>query len=234
MSALTADVLLGGMLVARHRAFVLGMFLAAVLLAIAASAGDSGVVRRTLFIVSGTLGAVAGTQLTGPAAALFAVRRCAALRWIPPCGRLLGGFAVTSPAVLIGLVVLARSGVGPAAVAGWALLALLYLGVWMAVAAGIAPLIGEAAAGVLSIMLVWLGGTAPSGVHQLLASAPYLQRPAVVAWNLLPLGWRVERAAAGGVADPLVLGAWLCGGLLLAAWSVDWVFLRDRSSTVRR
>jgi hypothetical protein len=234
MSALIADSLLGVMLVARHRAFVLGLLLAGALLAVAATAGDPGVVRRTLFVVVGTLGALAGTQLTGPAAAHFALRRSAAPWWIPPVGRLLGGLTVTCPVVAIGLVVLLRAGLQPAALVQSALLALLYLGAWMAVVAGAAPLIGEAAAGTLSVLLVWVGGITPSGVQQLLAGAPYLQRPAVLAWNVLPLGWRAERATAGGATDPLLLGAWVVVGLLVAAWGCDWVVVRDPAGATRR
>jgi hypothetical protein len=136
--------------------------------------------------------------------------------------------------VVIGLVVLVRAGGQPEALAGSALLATLFLGAWMAVVAGAAPLLGEAAAGVLSVLLVWIGGITPSAVHQLLTGAPYLQRPAVLAWNVLPLGWRVERATAGGAADLVLLGAWVVAGILVAAWGADWVVLRLPAGADRR
>jgi hypothetical protein len=130
--------------------------------------------------------------------------------------------------------VLLRAGVPPTALAQSALVALLFLSAWMAVAAGAAPLIGEAAAGFLSVLLVWIGGITPSSVQQLLAGAPYLQRPVVLAWNVLPLGWRAERATAGGATDPLLLGAWVVAGILVAAWGSDWVVLRDPAGATRR
>jgi hypothetical protein len=203
-------------------------------LAIAATGDDPDVARRTLCVAAGTLGALTGTRLTAPAAALFALRRSAAPWWIPPVGRLLGGLVVSSPVLLIGIGVLVRVGAEPVMVGRSALLASLFLGAWTALAAAVAPVIGEAAAGALCLLLVWLGGIAPSAVHQLLAGAPYLQRPAVLAWNVLPLGWRVERAVAGGAGDPLMLGAWLLAGLLIAAWVTEWVFLRDPAGGVAR
>jgi hypothetical protein len=226
MQALTAEVVLGARLVVRHRSFRFAVALALALLAAAATSDSVTVERHAVFVVAGTLGAASGIRLTAPGAALSAIRRAAADWWVPPVGRLLGALAVTAPIVFLGGVTLVSRGSDWRAPAGAVLVALLFLAVWIVVSSAAAPLAGEAGAGAIALLLVWFGGLAPSAVHQLLNGSVYLQRPAVLLWNTLPLGWRVDQAVDGSLVDLLVLCSWLVTGVLVGAWAVDWVFVR--------
>ena len=239
MSALTAEVVLGVRLVVRHRSFRLAVALAMALLAAAATSDNAVVARHAVFVAAGTLGAVSGVRLTAPGAALWAIRQAAADWWMPPVGRLIGALAASGPVVVLGGLALAFLSEGWRAPASAALAGLLFLAVWTASASAVAPLLGEAAAGAIALFFVWFGGLTPSAVQRLLAGSAYLQRPAVLVWNALPLGWRVDRALrnfrgfVGSMGDLVVLGSWLLTVLLIAAWAVDWVFVRAPAGAQR-
>jgi hypothetical protein len=87
------------------------------------------------------------------------------------------------------------------------------------------PLIGASAAGTLGLLAAWFGGLRPSVMVDLLGGWPYLMRPVVTMWNVLPLEWRAMRwtATAGhaSVGDAALLVVWVPAGIALAAWATQ-------------
>lgn len=216
---LRAEVVLGGLLVVRHRAFRLAVALVLVLLVIAGSASSGAVARSTVLVAGGTLGAVAGARLMAAGAALESVRRAGAHWWVAPIGRLWGASLFLLPVVGAGSFALVLPAEGWEVAVRGAALAWGYGITWAACTLALAPMAGASSAAALGVIAVWLGGIPPSAVHELLRGAVYLQRPAVLLWNVLPLGWRAGRALAGSVHDGAVIGAWLLGGIAVAAWA---------------
>jgi hypothetical protein len=223
MSALTlqAEVVIGGLLVARHRAFHFAVALAFSLFLLAGASDAGAAAIHTMIVAAGSLGAVAGMRLLAPGAPLVSVRRVAATWWVPPAGRLAGAALFLAPVIAAGALGLIWPDEGWGMAVRAAILCWVFAATWAACTLALAPLLGAGSAGAIGLIAVWLGGISPSAVHQLLDGAVYLQRPAVLAWNVLPLGWRAARALSGSAGDWVLLVAWLAGGLVIGAWAAS-------------
>ncbi len=93
----------------------------------------------------------------------------------------------------------------------------------------LAPLTGATAAGTLGLLAAWLGAIPPSGIQALLAEWPYVQRPAMILWNALPLDWRATRwFRVGALEDPAIFAIWIAVGIVVAAWAAARVYRGER------
>jgi hypothetical protein len=210
------------LLVIRHRTMRLTAALAVmgITLAMVGNAAQRpGLAQQTVLLVGGSLGAVAGSRLLAPGAALVAAWRSASPSWLPSIGRLVGAALLIAPAVGLASAVL----VGP--VTDWrAALQLAFVG-WTyataiaAVTLAASPFLGASVSGALGLLAVWFGGIPPSAMAELFGDWIYLQRPVVLLWNGLPLGWRANRWLHQAVlGDALLLGTWIVVGIVLGAW----------------
>lgn len=222
--ALAGEVTLALLLVVRHRAVRLTAVLAFALAALTYAAGDDASTnarRQTVLVVAGSLAAVGASRLFAPGAPLAAARWAAGPWWRAPAGRLLGAWLVAAPAAATAALVLVAPADGSpvalrvTAAAGGQAAALGSL------VAALSPIAGASAAATLGLLAAWLGGIPPSAMAAVLDGVPYLQRPVVGLWNLLPLDWRAARwVRAGTVDDPLVTALWIVLGCVAAAWAV--------------
>ncbi len=211
------------LLVARHRAGRLVALLAVTVLGIAILDRGSGAAgsHHVLFLVGGSLAAVAGSRLLAPGAALLGARRVAGPWWVTPAGRLAGAMVLALPILALGAGGILGSPGGPLPILRLGAAAALQAAALGALVAGLAPLTGATAAGTLGLGAAWLGSVPPSGVAELLGGWEYAQRPAVLLWNGLPLAWRAARWYEGAFSgDLLVLAGWVVVGVALAAWAV--------------
>lgn len=226
-----AELVLGMLLIVRHRTVRLTAAVAvtAVALGVVSNAAERpGLAQQTVLLVGGSLGAVAGSRLLAPGAALAAAWRSASPWWLPPCGRLIGAALLLAPAVGVASAAL----VAPAR--GWATALELGFGAWAyataitATALAASPVLGASASGALALLAVWFGGIPPSAMHDLFSGWVYLQRPIVMLWNTLPLGWRASRwLSQAEIADALLLGGWILLGIVLGAWGAARASLAD-------
>lgn len=216
---LRAEIMLGGLLVGRHRSFRLTLLLVLALIVVAGSAQGAAASAHTLLVSAGTLGAVAGARLMAPGAALDSVRRVGATWWVPSVGRLAAVAMVLAPLVGVGALALVRPAEDWVGAVRCGALAWGYGVTWAGCVLALAPVLGASPAAALGVLGVWLGGIPPSAVHEVLRGAAYLQRPAVLLWNALPLGWRAHRVLAGSLPDVAVLGIWLALGIAVATWA---------------
>lgn len=220
------------LLALRHRTVRLAAALAAVVLLLAAlrRATDSvGGSEATALVVAGSLGAVAASRLLGSRTALGALRNAAAPWWLPPGARLAGVALLLVPVVGVATAALVGSGGdsdGPIRFGGV---------VWVAstaCAAGtlaLSPFLGASVSGSLGLLAVWFGGIPPSAMHNLFSGWTVVQRPVVLLWNTLPLGWRATRwLQQGEAADGLMLGVWIVAGIVIGGWGAARAALRDR------
>ena len=216
-------MILGTLLVVRHGSVRLVSTLAGIVLLLGMLGPEVGVVPTPhwLFLICGSLIAVASARLLAPGAALTSARRVAGPWWLAPGGRLLGGLILLAPFLVLGAVIAGAPEGSAARALHLAGITLLYATALGGLALALAPLLGATAAGSLGLVAAWLGGMGPSDVHALLAGWSYVQRPAVLLWNTLPLAWRAERwYGEGAIGDPLVLAVWIPVAFALAAWAV--------------
>ena len=169
-------------------------------------------------IVAGSLAAVAGSRLMAPGPAVAAAWRSGSAWWLPAGGRLLGAAILLAPTVAV--TVAALSGRAPdwhvalAACAVW-----VYATAVASVAMALAPMLGSSVSGAVALLGVWFGGIPPSGMYEAFSTWTYVQRPLVLMWNVLPLGWRAGRwIEQGPVPDGFVIGSWILLGVGVAAW----------------
>jgi hypothetical protein len=194
-----------------------------VLLLAAASSVDaepSAVSRaRTLLVSGGALTSVAASRLLAPGAALAAVHRAAAPWWLAPTGRLLGAQLLVVPLLLIvatALLAPMGAGPGPLRVAAAALVFSSALG---ALVCALTPHTGASAAGALGLLASFFGLARPSEVSLLFDNLPLLQRPLVLAWNVLPLPWRAALwLDTGSWHHAAWFGCWVIVGIAAAGW----------------
>jgi hypothetical protein len=216
-----AEIVLGSLLVMRHRTPALAGVLALAVFLPAHFRG-SGVERQVgaLLLAGGTVGAVAASRLMSPGPALSAAWRVAGPGYLAPAGRLVGAGLVTLPFAWAA-VLLVGWGIGEAASVGRLGAAVtVFTLATMAVVMAMTPLVGSSSAAAIGLAGVWVGGLSPSVVLVTLERWPAVQRPLVLAWNVLPLNWRAFRWAARDVAvDGVLLGIWIVGGIGIAAWS---------------
>lgn len=222
--AFRAEVVLGALLVTRHRVARLAALLAVAVVALTLHAGsqaDVGARRQAVFVIAGSLAAVAGSRLLGPGAALAGARRAAGPWWRGPLGRLVGAWCVIVPGVGVAAAILVGSVAGPWPTIRVAGVAALHAAAIGALTLAGAPLIGSSAAASGALVAAWLGGIPPSGMAAVLARWPVVQRPVVAAWNVLPLDWRASRwVQTGSLEDPALILAWVAAGCLVAGWAV--------------
>lgn len=220
--ACKAELVLGMLLIVRHRAMRLTAALAVMGVALAMvgnAAQRPGLAQQTVLLVGGSLGAVAGSRLLAPGAALVAAWRSASPSWLPSVGRLAGAALLVAPAVGLASAAL----LGPAsdwrtalqlAFVGWT-----YATAIAAVTLAASPFLGASVSGALGLLAVWFGGIPPSAMAELFGHWSYVQRPIVLLWNALPLGWRASRwLHRAELVDALVLGTWIVLGIVLGAW----------------
>ncbi len=218
LAALQAEVRFAWHATVRGRAYRMVVLLAS--LALLTAMANGGISGTHVVLAAGLLGAVGGAILLAPGPALEAVRSTAPPWWVPPVGRLLGAAAAALPVLLPAVAATAVQGGAWSQVVLVAAAALSFLLASAACGMVLGPFVGESAAGALGFVAVWLGGLPPSVVHDLLAGVPYLQRPAVLGWNTLPLAWRARGVLAGTGRDLLVLCCWTGACVVLAAWAV--------------
>ncbi len=228
--AFRGEVVLGMLLVTRHRAVRLAGVLAVVVVGLALLAGDDGgaVARRqAVFAAGGSLAAVAASRLLAPGAALAAGRQTGGPWWRAPVGRLTGAWLVVAPPVAAAAVLLVGSVAGSWAAGRTAAVAALHVGAVGALVLAVAPLAGASAAAAVGLAVAWLGGVPPSVMGAALDAWPYLRRPVVLAWNTLPLDWRAGRwLRASTVEDLAVLAGWIALGCIVAAWAAARAYRR--------
>ena len=231
--AVKAEIVLGALLVIRHRTPRLAALL---VLAVVASSflagggpGGPGHSQWLVFFGAGSLAAVSASRLLAPGAALAAGYRVAASWWLVPTARLVGSLLVTLPfvagaALLLGQPVGAGLGASElVAVTG------LYSATLAALVLALTPALGASAAAAIGFVTAWFGMLPPSAVSNAFERWPIVQRALVLAWNSLPLGWRAMRWLEGGThSDGVVLFGWLLVGIATAAWAITWV-LRSRN-----
>lgn len=225
-----AEVVLGVLLAVRHRTVRLVLLLALVAITLAAlsEARGSGDMERTVLVAGAMVAAVAASRPYAPGAALFSARCAAGRWWLAPVGRLTGVWLVALAVILLGTVLLS-DGPGASAALRLAFAAALYAAALGAATLGVTPFVGATGAGSIGIMAAWFGPFPPSAVALLFDDLPYVQRPLVLLWNVLPLDWRASRwLRAGTGEDVLLLLAWVVGGILLAAWGAAQYYRRER------
>jgi hypothetical protein len=222
--AAKAEAVLAVHLVIRHRTPRLAalLLLVVVLSTVLRSHATEGAARSlwSLLLVCGTLAAVSGSRLMAPGAALSAAYRVAAPWWLVPAGRLAGAMLVVLP--VVGVTTIAM---GPSQSRGAEVPVLLvscvYTGAVASTVAAATPVAGSSAAAALGLLLAWLGGLRPADIYFALEPVPFVQRPIVFLWNVLPLNWRAVRWMEDGVlADGLLLGGWLLAGVCVAGWAM--------------
>jgi hypothetical protein len=223
-----AEVVLGVLLVVRHRTARFMALLAVLVFGASAAAGGGNGYQSSLLVVAGSLAAVGSSRLLAPGPALAALRSAAPAWWLGPAARLAGSLLVVGAVTGTGAVVLVVPEDGWRAALGAGGAAWLLAAAVGAPTAAAAPLTGATAAGTLAMASVWLGGIAPSGMADLLSPWPILARPVVLCWNVLPLGWRAARwGLEGGGANALVLATWVGIGVAGAGWTAAAAYRAD-------
>lgn len=222
--AAKAEAVLAVHLVIRHRTPRLAalLLLVVVLSTVLRSHATEGVAHGlwSLLLVCGTLAAVSGSRLMAPGAALSAAYRAAAPWWLVPAGRLAGAMLVVLPVVGVTTIAMGPSQ-GRGTEVPVLLVSCVYTGAVASTVAAATPVAGSSAAAALGLLLAWLGGLRPVDIYFALEPVPFVQRPIVFLWNVLPLNWRAVRWMEDGVlADGLLLGGWLLAGVCVAGWAM--------------
>ena len=217
--AAKAEVVFGAQLVMRHRSPRLAVLLCLLVIGMAVARGRADTVAglaETALLVAGTLGAVGGSRLLAPGAALAAARRVAAGWWVVSTGRLIGALLVTLPIVAVAVLAVGAEA-SPGKVG---LVAMIYAAAVVAAVIAGTPLVGASAAAGLGLVGTWLGGIGPSGVSVMFESWPAVRGPVVLLWNVLPLEWRAARwLGEPNATDCIVLLSWIVLGLILSVWT---------------
>lgn len=228
--ALRAEVILGLLLVLRHRAFRLtGLLVLIVAVFAAIGIRDRGATHAisVVLLAGGSLIAVAGSRLLAPGPALVAARWVSEPWWVVPAGRLTGALLVVMPVALATLIAVSAPVLHPVALMRVTLVAAAYVSALGAFTAALSPLVGASAAASCGFLAAWVGGVPPSTIAVGLHEWVYVQRPLVWIWNGLPLMWRARRWLAGEqIVDMGMFLAWIVLGIVGAAWvtgaSVRW------------
>lgn len=228
--AAKAEMVVGALLVMRHRTVRLACSLALTMVILSLIQNLERTTRAyqpdTVLLIAGTLAAIAGSRLLAPGAALAASRQVATQWWLVPFGRLAGALLVVLPVVGIAVLSLGRGGAGPFQLS---LVAAIYAA---AVASGVlalAPATGASAAAAAGFVAVWAGGIPPSGVHAMFVKWPFLQHALVPIWHLLPLQWRAGCLLdTRNWIDVLLLIGWIVIGIAAAGYVTTSVRFIDR------
>lgn len=231
--AVKAEIVLGALLVIRHRTPRLAALLVLAVVAssflVGGGSGGPGHSQWLAFFGAGSLAAVSASRLCAPGAALAAAYRVAASWWLVPTARLVGSLFVTLPFV-VGAALLLGQPVGAAYSASELVAVIgLYAATLAALVLAVTPALGASAAAAIGFVAAWFGMLPPSAVSNAIDRWPFVQRALVLAWNSLPLGWRAMRWLERGThSDGVVLFGWLLVGIAAAAWAIPWV-LRSRT-----
>jgi len=223
--AVRAEVLMGVLLVARHRTTRLAGLLAIAIVAsslIASSVGETGGSGVWVsLVVAGSLAAVAASRLLAPGASLAAGYRAASYWWLVPSARLIGGIAATLPVLLAVMLIVAASSLTPARVAWLSVVTVGYAASGAALVMAVTPVMGASGAAAAGFIFAWFGTVPPSGVSALVERWPLVQGPLVFLWNTLPLGWRAIRwFEHANPWDPALIAAWLPIAVCASAWTM--------------
>jgi hypothetical protein len=231
--AAKAEVVLGALLVIRHRTPRLAALLTLVVVvsSLMVGGGSRGLEQSqwVVFVVTGSLVAVSASRLLAPGPAMAAGYRVAASWWLVPSARLIGALFVTLPLVACAALVLGQpSGAGFGAIKVIAVTG-VYAAALAALVLALTPAVGASAGAAIGFVAAWFGMLPPSAISHAFERWPIVQRVLVVAWNSLPLGWRATRLLESGTyGDGMLLLGWLLVGVATAAWAVTWV-LRSRN-----
>ena len=231
MLAVKAQAVFAMLVTTRHRAVRMAIALTTAIVlfeAVTAGVGHSQM-GGSVLVVGGWLSAVAASRILSPGAALDAARRVAGPWWLAPAGRLLGTMALVVPVTWVTAALLTSgSGAWPDLVRT-CVGAALYVSALAALVMALTPLWGATAAGTLGLMLAVLGVVPPSEMAQLTVTWPLVQRPVVLMWNWLPLGWRAAHwMRYGGVRHVAILALWVGAGVALASWTIARWYRTDR------
>lgn len=231
--AVKAEIVMGALLVLRHRAVRLVAVLALATVLVS-SVQDQGPMPRTdhmsgtIFIVAGWLAAVAGSRALAPGPALAASRHVAAQWWLIPYGRLAGTLVLLLPAVNVAALCL-RAG-GSADSFATLLAVTVYSTSIAALVLAIAPALGGSAASLAGIFIVLLGSIGHFGIEPALVDRSFLAAILHTSSRIFPTpAMAANLVAAHGVVDLLVLMGWVGGGVLAAGW-----LIRPDEKTMRR
>lgn len=233
MLAFKAEVVIGVLLVVRHRTPRLAALLVLVVVTSTLAAGREVTAAHSVWlslVVTGLLGAVAASRLLAPGANLAAGYRVASPWWLVPSGRLAGGLlallpVVTGVALLLGAVGLTTQGS-----VRLSALIICYAATSSSLVLALTPVIGASAAAAIGFLLAWFGTVPPSAVALAVERWSLIRGPLVLTWNTLPFGWRAIRwFEAGNALDCGLFVCWLLAGITVSAWSLSSSYrLRDR------
>ncbi len=225
--AVKAEVVLGALLVIRHRTPRLMGVLVLVVVAsgfLIGSSSRSGAQPPWLvLVVAGCLAATCASRLLAPGAALAAGYRVAAAWWLVPSARLLGALLVIVPLVMCAALLVGYPTQGRVGLSALVAVASLYAAALGSLVLALTPALGASAGAAMGFMAAWFGMLPPSAVSDALERWPILQRVLVWVWNSLPLGWRATHWFDWGAnRDLVLLLGWVFGGIAGAAWIATW------------
>lgn len=227
--AFKSEVVLAAQLVMRHRAPRLAALLALLVVCLALLRSDGGGgSARTVLLIGGVVVAVGGSRPLAPGPALAGAYRVAAPGWLVPLGRLVGTLIVTLPVIAVGAVGLSH--LAPDVPTGQLAVAVtVYCSAVASLMLAVTPVVGSSLAAVLGFSAAWVGIAPPTVIHAALQKWPAVQGPSVLVWNVMPFGWRAVRwMRDGNHADLVLLLAWSCLGLAVAAWAVSAAYRAQR------
>lgn len=229
--AIKAQAVFAVLVTVRHRTVRLALVLSGVVMvsdAIQRRAGSAPAVG-TLFVVAGWLAAVAASRLLAPGAALEAAWRSSGRWWLAPAGRLVGLLTLVVPVTWAAAILLATEWGAWAPLLSACAGAALYAAALGAFVLALPPAVGATAAGALGVTLAVFGMVPPSEVARLTDAWPLVQRPVVLLWNWLPLGWRATHwMRYGGAHHVGALLLWIGAGVALASWTTARWYRIDR------
>jgi hypothetical protein len=215
-----AEMVIGVLLVMRNRTFRLACVLSLTMVILALMQDLLGIPRAnqsaTVFLIAGSLAAIAGSRLLAPGGALAASRQVAAQWWLVPLGRLTGGLLVVLP---IAATTVFSLGTGEAGPFRMSITTTVFSAAIASAALALAPTTSASAAVVFGFVAVWMSVVRPAGVNLMFEDWPSLQRALVLMWRLLPLQWRATHSLDSFIwVDALVLTGWIVLGVVFAGW----------------
>ncbi len=219
--AAKAEVLLGTLLTARNRAVrlvcILAMTLGGVLSVQDVERIPAAHRPLTVFLIAGTLAAVAGARLFAPGGALAALRQVGAAWWLAPVGRLTGALLVVMPVVAVAVVAIKVVGADPLLLGASVT---IYAAAVASFSFSLAIFVGSSTAVTATLVLVWVGAVPAAAPNTWFEQWTVVRAAWSVFWNTVPLPWRAgQLLRVGSPVDALVLAGWVVAGILLVGWA---------------
>lgn len=221
--AAKAEIVLGALLVMRHRVVRVVAVLALVTVLVSSVQYRDPIpltdhLSGTTFIIAGALAAVAGSRALAPGPALAASRHVAAQWWLIPYGRLAGTLLLLLPAVNVAAFCLRAGTAGSSAT----LMAVtVYSTSIAALVLSIAPAIGGSAASLAGLFTVLLGSISNLGIEPAVVDRSFLSAVFHASTKIFPTPvMAANLVGAQGVVELLVLVGWVGGGVLAAGWAI--------------